>query len=95
MKKVAIFFTMALIFSLCSTTVIAASPMNGRNFVDDDGDGNCDNYTSNGNGCGRRPGCGKGYVDAVGDGVCDNKKYTIKYNLNGGKNNKKNSSPYL
>ena len=65
MKKFATILTMVLIFSLCSTTVISAGPRNGRNFV-----------------------------DADGDGVCDNIKYTIKYNLNGGKNNKKNPSFY-
>lgn len=95
MKKIATILTMLLILSVCSTTAFAAGPMNGRNFVDADGDGICDNYDSNGNGCGRRSGCGKGYVDADGDGVCDNLKYSIKYNLNGGKNNKKNPSSYF
>lgn len=117
MKKIALFLTAALIFSLCSTTVIAANHANCRNFVDNDGDGNCDNYTSNGNGCRRHSGCGRRYVDADGDGKCDNyasngngcgrryidadgdgncdnMKYNIKYNLNGGKNNKKNPSFY-
>ena len=61
MKKFATILTIALIFSVCSTAVITAGPMNGRNFV-----------------------------DADGDGICDNTKYTIKYKLNGGKNNKKN-----
>ena len=120
MKKFATILTMVLIFSLCSTTVISAGPRNGRNFVDADGDGICDNYGSNGcgngygygngycngngngngycngngNGNGYCNGNGNGYVDADGDGVCDNIKYTIKYNLNGGKNNKKNPSFY-
>lgn len=83
---------MALIFSVCGTTAIAARPVAGRNYVDADGDGVCDNYGNYGNGCGRRSGCG--YVDADGDGICDNIKYTIKYKLNGGKNNKKNPSSY-
>lgn len=117
MKKFATIITMALIFSVFSMTVIAAGPGNGRNYVDADGDGICDNYSSNSKGCQRRlgcgkgymdadgdgicdnygsngKGCGKGYVDADGDGVCDNTKYTIKYNLKGGKNNKKNPSSY-
>lgn len=104
MKKIAAFLTIALIFSMCSTTVIAAKHTNGKNFVDADGDGICDNYTSNGNGCqrhsgcgngyGKHSGCGNGYVDADGDGTCDNMKYTIKYKLNGGKNSKKNPSCY-
>ena len=84
MKKFVTILTTALIFCMCSTTVVSARHMNRRNFVDADGDGVCDNYDSN---------C-KGYVDADGDGVYDNIKYTIKYNLNGGKNNKKNPSYY-
>lgn len=65
MKKFVTILTTALIFCMCSTTVVSARHMNRRNFV-----------------------------DADGDGVCDNIKYTIKYNLNGGKNNKKNPSYY-
>lgn len=94
MKKFTAILTMALILSVFSTSVTAACHRNGRNFVDADGDGVCDNYGSNGNGCGKRSGCGKGYVDADGDGICDNAKYAIQYNLNGGKNNKKNPSSY-
>lgn len=100
MKKFVTILTMALILSVFSTTVIAAAPGNGKNYVDADGDGVCDNYGSNRNGCGKRSGygkrsgCGKGYIDADGDGVCDNIKYAIRYNLNGGKNNKKNPSSY-
>lgn len=55
MKKIATILTMALIFSVCSTTVISAKNMNGRNcpngngcgkgYVDADGDGVCDNRT--------------------------------------------------
>ena len=140
MKKIAATLTIALILSVFSTAVTAAGPGNGRNYVDADGNGVCDNAGSNGNGCGRRSGCGKGYVDADGNGicdnadsngngcgkgyadtdgdgvcdnagsngngcgkgyadadgngVCDNAEYAIKYNLNGGKNNKKNPSSY-
>lgn len=94
MKKIAATLTIALILSVFSTAVTAAGPGNGRNYVDADGNGVCDNAGSNGNGCGRRSGCGKGYADADGNGVCDNAEYAIKYNLNGGKNNKKNPSSY-
>ena len=117
MKKIAATLTIALILSVFSTAVTAAGPGNGRNYVDADGNGVCDNAGSNGNGCGRRNGCGKGYADTDGDGVCDNAgsngngcgkgyadadgngvcdnaEYAIKYNLNGGKNNKKNPSSY-
>ncbi len=43
MKKFVALLTMVLIFSVCSTTVSAACPMGGRNYVDADGDGVCDN----------------------------------------------------
>ena len=56
----------------CQTLRDACS---GRNFVDADGDGACDNWSS-GNQRLRTPGCGlgqgAGFVDADGDGVCDN-----------------------
>lgn len=103
MKKFVAILTMALIFSMCGITTDAAGPMNGRNFTDANADGIYDNY-GYGYGCGQRPGCGygrgqgfgcgKGYVDADADGICDNIKYSIKYNLKGGKNNKKNPSYY-
>lgn len=78
MKKIAALLTMALIFSLCNTTVITARH----------------HYSSNSHGHGSHSSCGKGYVDADGDGTCDNMKYTIKYHMNGGKNHKKNPSCY-
>lgn len=107
MKKFVTILTMVLIFSVCSMTVTAARSMNGRNYVDADNDSICD-YYGRGYGCGRGYGygcgrgygygrgygCGRGYVDADGDGICDNMKYSIKYNLKGGKNNKKNPSYY-
>ena len=43
--------TAAIILSLGSVSAFAASPGNGRYFVDRDGDGICDNYGS-GRGCG-------------------------------------------
>lgn len=58
-------------------------------YIDASGDGICDNRGSHG--CGRE--C-SGYIDANGDGICDNTRYDIKYNLNGGKNSKKNPSSY-
>ncbi len=58
------------------------TPANRPNFVDKDGDGVCDNYTSGKYGKGRGAGKGKGrgnrgqnrpnFVDEDGDGVCDN-----------------------
>ena len=53
MKKFVAVLTMVLIFSVSSTTVCAACPMGGRNYVDADGDGICDNY-GNGYGWGMR-----------------------------------------
>lgn len=94
MKKFTAFLTMALILSMCSTTIFAARHTNGKYYVDADGNGICDNYASNCNGYGKHSGCGKEYVDADGDGICDNMKYAVTYNLNGGKNNKKNPSCY-
>lgn len=47
----------------------------GRYFVDEDGDGICDNYGKYGRGRGNRGGgCGQGrnFVDEDGDGICDN-----------------------
>lgn len=38
-------------------------------FIDEDGDGVCDNYSSRGANGGN---AGQGYIDADGDGVCDN-----------------------
>lgn len=64
-----------------------------QKFVDEDGDGVCDNHSADCDGSGSHSGC-KGFVDADGDGICDNMKYSIKYNLNGGKNNKKNPTCY-
>lgn len=94
MKKILAIITAALILSVFSTTVTAARPGHGRNFTDTDGDGVCDNYGSAGNGCKRRTNCNRNFTDANGDGICDNIKYSIKYRLNGGKNNKKNPSCY-
>lgn len=55
----------ALVLSMAVTGAFAAGHGNGhgRNFVDANGDGVCDNYGT---------GCGQYFVDADGDGVCDN-----------------------
>ena len=61
MKKIRIAaIAAAVVLALGVTTAFAAG---GRNFVDADGDGICDN---------RGTGRGCWYVDADGDGVCDN-----------------------
>ena len=63
MKKFVAVLTMVLIFSVCSTTVSAACPMGGRNYVDADGDGICDNYAS-----GQSVGYGRGCHGGRGNG---------------------------
>lgn len=61
MKKVfAGLLAAAMVFSATTTMVSAAGRGMGRNYVDADGDGVCDNWGT----------CS--YVDADGDGVCDN-----------------------
>ena len=73
----------ALVLSLAVTGAFAAGNGRGRNYVDANGDGVCDNYgtgrgqyfvDADGDGvcdnCGT--GCGQYFVDADGDGVCDN-----------------------
>ncbi len=89
-----------LVISICSTTVFAAGRGRGRNYVDNDNDGVCDNYNTScqfvdldGDGicdnC-NSIGCGNctGYVDADGDGICDN--YTAGTSQNGSGSNLKN-----
>lgn len=74
--------------SMCATTAFAAGPGRGRNFVDADSDGICDNAISmcvyadaDGDGicdaCGTNygnclTGDGTAFADADGDGICDN-----------------------
>ena len=64
------------VFTLVSSksfaqTVENETPVRQQAFVDEDGDGICDNYVE-----GERKGLGNGtranFVDADGDGVCDN-----------------------
>lgn len=107
-KKLAAVLAVAAVVSVCGTTALAAGPACGRNYVDANGDGVCDNWgnggcrwnyvDADGDGiCDNRGngGCGWNYVDADGDGICDNARYGIKYNLNGGRNNAKNPSCYF
>ena len=64
------------VFTLVSTQSFAQTeenetPVRQRAFIDEDGDGICDNFVE-----GQRKGLGNGtranFVDADGDGVCDN-----------------------
>ncbi|MCI8454832.1 MAG: hypothetical protein HFE84_09495 [Lachnospiraceae bacterium] len=60
-KALAGILTAATVLSIGITTAFAACPGAGRNFVDADGNGVCDNYESI---------CS--YVDTDNDGICDN-----------------------
>ena len=42
------------------------------NFIDEDGDGICDNWQAGGQGLGLGKGTRENFVDEDGDGVCDN-----------------------
>ena len=76
-KTLSGFFGTAVVLSLCATTVFAAGPGCGRNFVDANGDGVCDNVGTgvcayvDADGDGFCDTCGIGFVDADGDGICD------------------------
>ena len=72
-------------FSLETMSIFAAAPAGGRNFIDSNNDGICDNYgmycqfiDEDGDGIcdyyNNWGACGKGlgYVDEDGDGICDN-----------------------
>ncbi len=71
MKKVfAGLLAAAMVFSVGTTSVSAAGRGMGRNYVDVDGDGVCDNCSVAHGNC---PGGNGGYfVDEDGDGICDN-----------------------
>ena len=70
--------TLALVLAVCITGAFAAHGgfgrgsgtclSGGQNFVDEDGDGVCDNWTGGGGWCGN----GQGFIDEDGDGLCDN-----------------------
>ena len=65
MKKAALFLAvLVLTASVAGVSAFAAGRGPGRNFVDADGDGICDN-------CGVYA-CSQNFVDADGDGICDN-----------------------
>lgn len=90
MKRITAILTMSFIFSVCITNAVGVKPVYGHGHESHSVHGS---HYGNHSGHGNHSGCQK-YVDANGDGICDNMKYSIKYNLNGGKNNKKNPSCY-
>ena len=76
-KIISAALTLALVLAVCITGAFAAHGgfwrgsgtclSGGQNFVDEDGDGVCDNWTGSG-----RCGNGQGFIDQDGDGLCDN-----------------------
>lgn len=71
--------TLAMVLAVCITGAFAAHGgfgrgsgtclSSGQNFIDEDGDGLCDNWAGGGSGrCGNGP-C---FIDQDGDGLCDN-----------------------
>jgi len=75
------FNTLAVIVAIAVFTLVSAqafaqtveneTPVRQHAFVDEDGDGICDNYVE-GQGRGLGNGTRANFVDADGDGVCDN-----------------------
>jgi hypothetical protein len=88
---------LAAMVALSSFAVYAddavVAPVTGPNFIDEDGDGICDNNPDgvkqmlrDGSGKGRKANGGNGpnFVDADGDGVCDNNHDGVKQMLRDG-----------
>jgi hypothetical protein len=89
--KVLLVVSLSLL-SLSALDALAANPQPGTNttsptFIDENGNGICDNYENNGGKKGPdvSKGTGQNYVDANGDGVCDNTG-TFQGNQKGYKN---------
>ena len=78
-KIISAALTLALVLAVCITGAFAAHGgfgrgsgtclSSGQNFIDEDGDGLCDNWAGGGSG---RCGNGQCFIDEDGDGVCDN-----------------------
>ena len=62
-RLITLFLAVLMVAGLATTAMARGGGGWGRNYVDADGNGVCDNYGT---------GCGRNYVDADGDGVCDN-----------------------
>lgn len=71
-KKTAVgILAAALILLVGTATALASGQEHGKNFVDDDSDGVCDNFSSGlGQGGGSRQ--NGNFVDVNNDGICDN-----------------------
>ena len=77
-KIISAALTLALVLAVCITGAFAAHGgfgrgsgtclSSGQNFIDEDGDGLCDNWAGGGGWCGN----GQCFIDEDGDGVCDN-----------------------
>lgn len=75
-KAVVGVLAVSMALSMGATSAFAAGTGNRRNFVDTDGDGICDHYTTRQTTSQEvnfsQNGRGRNFVDADGDGICDN-----------------------
>ena len=96
MRRLSTFSLLTLVlFALFSLNAFSENPARGTNtsapsFIDENGDGICDNYANGGRGLGLRNGTGPNFVDADGDGVCDNLKNGRRQSAGGQKLNRRN-----
>lgn len=59
-------------YSNANKNTVCSNYTGACSFVDEDGDGICDNCNDYHKNCLSGNGCGQNYTDADGDGVCDN-----------------------
>lgn len=59
-------------YSNANKNAVCSNYTGACSFVDEDGDGICDNCNGYHKNCLSGNGCGQNYTDADGDGVCDN-----------------------
>jgi len=83
--------TITMVLALAAFTLLSLSAFayTGPSFIDEDGDGICDNYQNGGRGLGQ--GNRANFVDADGDGVCDNYQSGQRKGAGSGKGNARHS----
>ena len=62
-----------------------ATQTGSTNFIDEDGDGICDNWQAGGKGLGLGKGNRENFVDEDGDGICDNYQSGLRKGLGQGR----------
>lgn len=73
MKKTLIgVLTIVIVLTIGVTSAFAVSSRAGENFVDDDGNGICDNYKENQKNDVSQNISDKNFIDEDNDGICDN-----------------------